>query len=311
MNKKTLIYLGVWISILSVVVAVFLNLKSVATQEEDKKDNIEKMSSGDIVFKEYRADIYEGDYIFGEIDNFYKEKIIKNGPNFAGHYYFYTNHCGTMCQENNYINLKTGEIKTLESSSPCIDYSVDSNLLIIDGKECIAHFKSEGIPTKIYFPSEEAYYLMKENGELMFLKDININEREKVVGDKREGFSDTEIVVERFYTFWLSYDQGSKNPNADQIYRNSLDVTESFILKMDKMYGGPIGYDPITCSQDPPFNTEKTEFKELEKTINSAKVNVIDYNHLKPNSIMVYLKLVDGLWKINDIECVHDDQPKG
>ena len=297
MNK---IYLLLGIISLAVLVVIF----SLGDKSTQKEANIEGMLySENNGFNEYKVDIYKGDYNFGEIDDFYRERIIENGPNFAGHYYFFTSHCGTMCQGNNYLDLKTGEIRSMENTSVCVDYRVDSNLLIVDSEECVAQFENEGFPIKTYFPYDVNYYLMQDNGTLKY---VVVDECENIDGS----LCGPKNVVKRFYNFWLSYNRGSMSPNADRIYRYSPDVTDSFIKKMDKLNSSDIHYDPIACSQDPPSSIEKTEFVEIEKMGGTAIVNVLEHSHFTPNSIMVYLKLVDGLWRIDDIKHVQDE-PKG
>lgn len=298
MNKKIYLIIGI---ILLVIMVTNFNLENADMQEENKAAKI--VTSESINFKDHKVDIYKGEYNFGGIDDSYKKKIIENGPNFAGHYYFFTSSCGTMCQKNNYVDLKTGKIKSMQNTSVCVDYMRDSNLLAINSQECIEHFRNEGFPIKTYFPYNVSYYLMEDNGTLKY---VFVDECENIDGS----LCDPKNVVKRFYNFWLSYNQGLMSPNTDRIYRYSPDVTDSFVKKMDELNSRDIHYDPIACSQDPPSNIEKTEFIEIERLGETAIVNVLEHSHFTPNSIMVYLKLVDGLWKIDDIKHVQDE-PKG
>jgi hypothetical protein len=138
----------------------------------------------------------EENYNFGDIDNFYKEQIIENGPNFAGHYYFFTPGCGTMCQQNKYLDLETGEIRTLDSSSVCVDYNIDSNLLIVNSEECVLGFEEQGYPVDIYFKQGETQYLIKDNGELelVFQKNSEALEEENEFSLSCEEYQDYFVI---------------------------------------------------------------------------------------------------------------------
>lgn len=65
----------------------------------------------------------------------YKTKLMegeKKGPNFAGHYTVVTYGCGTQCQDNWVIDVKTGQIIDRFESVIAPKYALDSSLLIIN-----------------------------------------------------------------------------------------------------------------------------------------------------------------------------------
>jgi hypothetical protein len=114
-----------------------------------------------------------------------------------------------------------------------------------------------------------------------------------------------EEVVEDFYSFWMSYpEEPGGNPIAERAYQSRDDVTESLIYQLDEVVnsfaGGP-GYDPVLCSQDFPA---KISFKETEKKEDLATVMVEQDFYGSPKSLMVSLKLIDGVWKIDEIDCL-------
>jgi hypothetical protein len=90
------------------------------------------------------------------------EYNIGSPPNYAGTYLITANGCGTMCQVNHVINVKTGEVIDSISSSFGICFSSTSRLLIVN--PYISEHYPEEIPEWTYV----RYYLLKD-GKLLFI----------------------------------------------------------------------------------------------------------------------------------------------
>jgi len=108
-----------------------------------------------------------------------------------------------------------------------------------------------------------------------------------------------EEVVSRFYRWYIGY---PGNPLADQEYRTSPYLAESFIQKVDEtlasLAGG--GYDPILLAQDIPesFAVDNAVISDNEA---SAIVHLHWSGNPLPSDRKIALKRIDGQWKISDI----------
>ena len=76
---------------------------------------------------------------------------VKSGPNFAGHYVVIPIGCGTSCQNQWVVNVKTGKILARFLTTIGAEYRLGSNLLILNA------------------PTEEYKKIYKENPEAPFL----------------------------------------------------------------------------------------------------------------------------------------------
>ncbi len=124
---------------------------------------------------------------------------------------------------------------------------------------------------------------------------------------KQEVLIEPEEAVESFYKDWISYKEEApgKNPIRDKIYQTRNDVTDFLIGKLDGIIDSfnedSVGYDPVLCAQDLPSSLG---FEEVIRTAEIAVVKVSQDFFGITKEIMVYLELVNGNWKIDDIDCL-------
>lgn len=85
------------------------------------------------------------------------ETNIGNTSNFAGSYLIVSIGCGTMCQLNFVLDVKSGKVLTSISSSLGLCYSATSRLLIVNP------FLSEHYPEDIPDWANTEYYHIKNN----------------------------------------------------------------------------------------------------------------------------------------------------
>ncbi|MFH1899022.1 MAG: hypothetical protein ABIJ82_00935 [Patescibacteria group bacterium] len=113
-----------------------------------------------------------------------------------------------------------------------------------------------------------------------------------------------EDVTKAFYDWYINcVEQSFESPEAPTcLYKESEYVTSELVEKIEAKYatftGG--GADLIVCAQDIPTSFVVGETINQE---NMVQVMVTEYFGEFPNKLSVYLKLVDGKWRIFDIVC--------
>jgi hypothetical protein len=119
-----------------------------------------------------------------------------------------------------------------------------------------------------------------------------------------------EEAARAFYDWYLAYigDPGSdtfRNPMVDRAYRDSVQLTDDFIRKMDELlasweseYGG-ILHDPFLCAQDIP-----TEIVVESVFYSGETANVLVSTSFIDHYITLDVQEDDGIWRVADITCV-------
>jgi hypothetical protein len=109
-----------------------------------------------------------------------------------------------------------------------------------------------------------------------------------------------EVIVERFYEWYLDYARSEGNPLEDGAYRSSEYLSPSLIERVGGMLGSFAGaaYDPFLCTQDLP------EYVSVEEvSVSGGIANVVVSSNFPDYSLTVELKLFEGEWKIDYILC--------
>jgi hypothetical protein len=113
-----------------------------------------------------------------------------------------------------------------------------------------------------------------------------------------------DVVVERFYNWYLSY---PGNVLAEGAHRSSELLTEEFVDGVDTTVASfqQGGYDPILCAQDVPgeFTVDGAVVSGEKATVVVHQLWNVGTEHEFAREVVVKLQMVDGSWLISDIIC--------
>jgi hypothetical protein len=111
-----------------------------------------------------------------------------------------------------------------------------------------------------------------------------------------------QVVVQRFYDWYLDYARNVGNPLADEAYRTSPYLSSGYVAEVDEILAGfdQAAYDPFLQAQDIP---ESVEVDSPVYDANGATV-VVEFNwsgQELPTTATIFLEQIDGAWQIVDI----------
>lgn len=88
---------------------------------------------------------------------------VKSGPNFAGHYVVIPIGCGTDCQNQWVVNIKTGKVLARLLTTIGAKYRLDSKLLILNAptEEYKRIYKEN--PRTAYLPEKTVYVILEND----------------------------------------------------------------------------------------------------------------------------------------------------
>jgi hypothetical protein len=133
-----------------------------------------------------------------------------------------------------------------------------------------------------------------------------INEQWRIVDIVCPGQDPTvdtpELVVERFYLWYLDYARNTGNPLVDRAYRTRSDLMPEWIQSVDNLLHTAAGYDPFLCAQDIPES-----FMVGQAAVSGEQATLTMLTSFPGHSFTVALELVSGTWKIFDIVCQFAD----
>lgn len=124
-----------------------------------------------------------------------------------------------------------------------------------------------------------------------------------------------EEVVQGFYNWYLGYigDRSSgevRNPLVAEAYRTSEYLAPSFIQQVDEILLASSqkgGYDPFLCAQDIPESFAVGD----AVVVSGERATVLGHEIWNPGTayesvhdVEVALELIDGQWKITDVDCL-------
>jgi hypothetical protein len=120
---------------------------------------------------------------------------------------------------------------------------------------------------------------------------------------------DITVAFYAQYIGYAGYDPATetiRNPLVDGIYRQTSLLTNDFIARLDAMVESGLPADPILCAQDVPegFSAEEPVFNE---TGDEARVRVD--TSFEGHHFDVLLKLVEGQWLIDSVQCAVQQHP--
>ena len=116
-----------------------------------------------------------------------------------------------------------------------------------------------------------------------------------------------EQVVQRFYTWYLAYigQPGLtriRNPLVDKAYWLCTDLTDECVQRIDETLASPVTShdDPFLCvPQETPVNIIVSE-----AFVSGNDGSVVVYtNYFEGHQFTVEVKLIDEVWKINEVIC--------
>jgi hypothetical protein len=114
-----------------------------------------------------------------------------------------------------------------------------------------------------------------------------------------------EQVVTGFYDWYLgAIDlQAGRNPLVDRAYRSSQFLSEDFVARVDDLLDSfeRGGYDPFLLAQDVP-----TEVEVGEAVVSGDIAQVLVETSFEGHAILVTLRRVNGVWKIDDVGVTPD-----
>lgn len=112
-----------------------------------------------------------------------------------------------------------------------------------------------------------------------------------------------QAVTKKFYTDWIS---GKTYSLSNESYRNISAWTPGMVTKIDVLLASTTRniIDPVYCLKDKP---KSVGVAITEQTTSGASALVIEKTTGVDEKVVVYLKLIDGKWRIDNILC-RDEQ---